>query len=198
MLKSHLMKYNSFLLPTAIIFVSLFFALTLLHIKPIPNPQPILDLKTLSTQSIIPNRLPHFIKLLNNHGAYIKDQQDFQIKTQDHNYRFQLSHQTNIDTNLILLHHELATLHNAGLNEIDAQLLHFAHRNYQCPFTGQTINPQLLATSNPESILMDIQGFQAGNLDPMAQTYQINLSTIESWIQSTKQNLQTNKYASCN
>lgn len=192
------MKYNSSQLPTAIVFISLIFAATLIHFKPTSNQQSSIDLKTLSTQTIIPNRLSHFIQLLNNQGAHIKNQQDFQIKTQDRNYRFQLAHQTNIDTNLILLHHELATLQNSNINELDAQLLHFAHRNYQNPFTGQTINPKFLVTTNPESILMDIQGFQAGNPDPLAQSYQINLSTIESWIQTTKQQLQSEKYASSN
>ena len=142
--------------------------------------QEIIEAKILLTKTVTPNRLPHFIKYLNQHGAYLKDQSDFQIKTQDRNYRFQLSHQTNIDTNLILLHHELAILQNSGLNEIDAQFLHFAHRNYQNPFTGQTITPNILSSSNPESILMNIQGFCAGNYNPIAQTYHINLQTINS------------------
>ena len=160
--------------------------------------QEIIDNKILHSKIVIPNRLIHFINYLNQHGAQLKDQFDFQIKTQDRNYRFQLSHQTNIDSNLILIHHELATLQNTGLNEIDAQFLHFAHRNYQDPFTGQTINPNLLATSNPESILMNIQGFCAGNWNPIAQNYRINLTTIKSWIHSAKQNKQPICYATKN
>jgi len=158
----------------------------------------IVDTKTLQTKIVIPNRLIHFINYLNQHGAHLKSQTDFQIKTQDRNYRFQLSHQTKIDTNLILLHHELALLQNSGFNEIDAQFLHFAHRNYQNPFTGQTINPNILATSNPESILMDIQGFCAGNYTPIAQNYHINLATINSWIQSAQQQLLQEIYATNN
>ena len=181
------MKYNSSQLPTAIILVALIFSIALIHIKPISKTQSTIGLKSLSTQNIITNRLPHFIKLLNDHGVNIKDEQDFQIKTQDRNYRYQLSHQTKIDTNIILLHHELARLQNSGLNEIDAQILHFAHRNYQNPFTGETFNPETLATSDSESILMNIQGFQAGNWNPMVQSYQVDLATIEFWIQTAKQ-----------
>ena len=88
--------------------------------------------------------MTHFLVTLNSKGAQIKNQNDFQVKVQDRNYRIQLAHQTKIDTNLILLHYELASLIKSGLSELDAQFLHFAHRNYQNPFTGATINPEIL------------------------------------------------------
>lgn len=144
----------------------------------------IVDFKILHAKIVVSKRLVHFINYLNQRNAHLKGQSDFQIKTRDRNYRRQLSHQTNVDTNLILLHHELATLQNSGLDEIDAQFLHFAHRNYQNPFTGQTITPNILASSNSESILMDIQGFCAGNYNPYAQSYHIDLDIIDTWIQS--------------
>ena len=146
--------------------------------------QQVFDSATLFTKTVIPNRLTHFLQKLNQKGAQIKNQNDFRIKTQDRNYRIQLAHQTKIDTNLILVHYELATLIHSGLSELDAQILHFSHRNYQNPFTGKTFNPKTLATANSESILMNIQGFQAGNWNPMVQSYKVDLATIESWIQS--------------
>jgi len=191
------MKSNHLLIPATIICLSLIIAITLMSIKKEQKPNHTsVKLDILSTQAIVPNRVNCFIQVLNNRNAYIKNQQDFLVKTQDRNFRFQLAQQTNIDTNLILLHYEIIQLKNLGLNETDAQMLHFAHRNYQCPFTGITINPTILASTNPESILMDIQGFCAGNEDPFTQSYSINLATIKFWIKLTLNQKQVCNYSS--
>ena len=79
------------------------------------------------------------------------------------------------------------------MTEFDAQILFFSQRNYQNPFTGKTINLQILAEANAERLLQDIGGWMAGNKNmtteevvEILQNYQLSVEDIESWIAQAK------------
>ena len=137
---------------------------------------------TLFQKKVISNRLPKFIQYLNQNGIPIQTEFELLLLLSNPITRQRISHQLQIDSNLLLLHAELADLKQIGMTEIDAQIIHFSQRNYQNPFSGKTINLPLLAKADAENILEDIGGWLAGNENPFLQNYTLGLEDIESWI----------------
>ncbi len=142
-----------------------------------------IDTILLFQKKVIPNRLSNFIFYLNQKGIPIHNEYELLLLLSNPNARHQISSRLGIDSNLLLLHAELSDLIQIGMNEIDAQILHFSQRNYQNPFTGFTINLPLLAEADAESILEDIGGWAAGNENPLVKNYQLSLEDIEKWIE---------------
>lgn len=200
------MKNHFFKAPFIILITSLLFALALIHQKnkkspkPIANPTPVISTLSnshskpsncetqLFTRTLLPNRLSQFIKLLNQKGAHLRDLNDFTIKTKDWTVRKQLALQTGINYSWIQIHSELAELLQCGLHQIDAQMLHFSQWNHRDPFTSEIMNQKILSTSDSENLLINIQGWQAGNYDPIVERYNIDLASIDAWIKSAKLN----------
>ena len=145
-----------------------------------------IDTILLFQKKVIPNRLSNFIFYLNQKGVPIHNEYELLLLLSNPNARHQISSRLGIDSNLLLLHAELSDLIQIGMNEIDAQILHFSQRNYQNPFTGFTINLPLLAEADAESILEDIGGWAAGNQNPLVENYQLSLEEVGDWIEKTK------------
>lgn len=142
-----------------------------------------IDTIALFQKKVIPNRLFNFISYLNQKGVSIHNEYELLLLLSNPNARQQISSRLGIDSNLLLLHAELADLNQIGISEIDAQILHFSQRNYQNPFTGSTINLRVLVEADAESILEDIGGWMAGNENPLVKNYQLSLTDIENWIE---------------
>ncbi len=200
-MKNHFLK-----IPLLILVTSLLFALALIHQRKANPKQPIYISNTTTdtlskthpkwpkdesrffTRQLLPNRLPSFIKLLNQKGAFLKDLNDFRIKSRDWPFRKQLALQTGVNYSWIQIHSELANIMQCGMNDLDAQMLHFSHWNYQNSFTGAIMNLTTLSEANAESILIDLLGWQAGNYDPIVERYKVDFANIESWIAYAKLN----------
>lgn len=142
-----------------------------------------IDTITLFQKEVIPNRLAQFIQYLNHHGISVQNSFELLLLLSNPIARQNIHQQFQIDSNLLLLHAELADLNQIGISEIDAQILHFSLRNYQNPFTGSTINLGVLAEADAESILEDVGGWIAGNENPMVKNYQLSMEDIEDWIE---------------
>lgn len=142
-----------------------------------------IDTIVLFQKKVIPNRLSNFIFYLNQKGVSIHNKYELLLLLSNPNARQQISSQLRIDSNLLLLHAELADLNQIGMSEIDAQVLYFSQRNYQNPFTGTTTNLQILTDANAERLLEDIGGWMAGNDNPLVKNYKLSLEDIENWIE---------------
>ncbi len=141
-----------------------------------------LDTNALFQKKVIPNRLPKFIHFINQNGFPIQNEFELLLLLSNPIIRHRMAYQLQTDTNLLLLHAELADLRQIEMTELDAQMLHFSQRNYQNPFSGKTMNLSLLAKADAESILEDIGGWFAGNKNPLRQDYTLSVEEIESWI----------------
>ncbi len=131
---------------------------------------------------VIPNRLSHFISFLNQNLIPIHNNFELLLLLSNPIARHRLSQQLQLDDEIFLFHAELADLMQIGMSELDAQILLFSQRNYQNPFTGTTMNLQILADANAERLLDDIGGWMAGNENPIFQQYSLSIEEIESWI----------------
>ena len=145
-----------------------------------------LDTVGLFQKKVIPNRLAQFIQYLNQHGITIQSNFELLLLLSNPTTRQNIHQQFQIDTNVLLLHAEIADLLQIEMTELDAQILHFSQRNYQNPFTNETMNLQILAEANAERILQDMGGWMAGNENPILLNYCLGIKDIESWIAQAK------------
>ena len=111
----------------------------------------------LFSKKVLPDRLDQYLNYLQDQGVGLQDLASLS-QLNDPLSRRRIVQDHHIDSLWLLVHVELAQLMEIGLISIDAQMLHFSHWNYQCPFSGVVMNPEILAATDPESILMDIQG----------------------------------------
>ena len=155
-----------------------------------PSSPPFIPLDTvrLFQKKVMPNRLPSFIQYLNLHGIPIQNNFELLLLLSNPTTRQNIHRQFQIDTNVLLLYAEIADLMQIEITELDAQILFFSQRNYQNQFTGSTMNLQILAEVEAESILEDMGGWMAGNENPLLQNYCLSIEDIESW------NSQANAY----
>lgn len=145
-----------------------------------------IDTIALFQKKVIPNRLAQFIQYLNHYGIPVQNNFELLLLLSNPTARQNIHLQFQIDTNVLLLHAEIVDLMQIEMTELDAQILHFSQRNYQNPFTGSTMNLQILAEAEAESILEDMGGWMAGNENPFLQNYCLNIENIESWIYQAK------------
>ena len=150
-----------------------------------------LDTNALFQKEVILHRLPKFIQYLCQNGIPIQNKFELLLLLSNPRARQRISQQLQMDSNLLLLHAELADLMQIEMTEVDAQILHFSQRNYQNPFSGKTINLPLLVVAKAENILEDIGGWMAGNTwqkhggnngKPFLQNYSLSVEDIQSWI----------------
>ncbi|MFK8005648.1 MAG: hypothetical protein AB8H03_04725 [Saprospiraceae bacterium] len=144
------------------------------------------DTTFLFQKKVISNRLPKFIHFLKQHCIPIHNDYELLLLFSNPYTRQRVSHQIGIDTNLLLLHAELADLMQIGMTELDAQVILFSQRNYQNPFSGEMMNLRILEEANAERILEDIGGWMAGNENPVFQNYCLSIEDIEFWIDQAK------------
>ena len=145
-----------------------------------------IDTIALFQKKVIPNRLAQFIQYLNHYEIPIQNNFELLLLLSNTITRQHIHQQFQIDSNLLLLHAELADLNQIGMSEIDAQILLFSQGNYQNPFNGITINSQTLSNANSESILEDMSGWAAGNNNSIIENYILSLEEIEKWITKAK------------
>ena len=150
-----------------------------------PNCIPI-DTTLLFQKVIIPNRMTLFTQYLCQHQIRVSNNYELLLLLSNPNTRLQLHHQFQMDTSILLLHAELADLMQIGMTELDAQFLLFSQRNYQNPFTNETINLKILVESNAESILEDIGAWREGNHYPELNNYHLSVKDVEFWIYQAK------------
>ncbi len=141
-----------------------------------------IDTTTLFQKKVITNRLPQFIQYLQENNIPIQNKTELLFLLSNPNSRKQIAIQLDMNANVLLLHAEIADLMQIEMTEIDAQILHFSQRNYQNPFTGETLNLQHLAEADAERILQDIGGWLAGKEEELLEKYKISLEEVESWI----------------
>jgi len=146
----------------------------------------IIDTTLLFQNIVLLNRIEQFIHYLNLYQVQVSNNYELYLLLSNPITREQLEQELSIDTNILILHAELANLLQIDLTEIDAQVLHFSQTNYQNPFTGETINLQILSDSNAERLLQDIGGWMAGNEEELIENFQITIEEIESWISQAK------------
>ena len=79
--------------------------------------------------------------------------------------RVQLSESCGLDSLVLTQMVELVDLMGIGLTEIEAQILMCAHGNEMNIFTGSVMNLRRLKASNPENLLINVQGFLSGQHD---------------------------------
>ena len=152
-----------------------------------------IDMIALFQKKVIPNRLAQFIQYLNHYGIPVQNNFELLLLLSNPIARQNIHQQFQIDSNVLLLHAELADLMQIEMTELDAQILFYSQRNYQNPFNGKTINLQILAEANAERLLQDIGGWMAGNNNQttvevveILQNYQLSVEDIESWIAQAK------------
>lgn len=145
-----------------------------------------LDTTFLFQKRVITNRLPKFIHYLNRHCIPVRNDYELLLLLSNPFVRQRISHQLQVDSNLLLLHAELADLMQIGMTDLDAQILLFSQRNYQNPFTGETMNLQILAEADAERLIQDMGGWMAGNGSALLQNYSLSIEDIESWIDQAK------------
>ena len=142
---------------------------------------------------MIPNRHAQFIQYINQHEIPIQNNFELILLLSNPTTRQNIYLQFQIDPQLLLMHAEIADLMQIEMTELDAQILFFSQRNYQNQFTGSTMNLQILAEADAESILEDIGGWMTGNVNltdeklaPLLQNYTLCIEDIESWITQAK------------
>ena len=152
-----------------------------------------IDTAALFQKKVIPNRLNQFIQYLNQHGIPVQNNFELLLLLSNPITRQNIHQQFLIDIDVLLLHAEIADLMQIEMTELGAQILFFSQRNYQNQFTCSTMNLQILAEAEAESILEDIGGWMAGNenlateeLVPFLQNYTLSIEDIESWIAQAK------------
>ena len=145
-----------------------------------------IDTISLFPKKVMPNRLAQFIQYLNQHEIPVQSNFELLLLFSNPIARKHISHQLQIDSKFLLFHADLADLMQTGMTELDAQILHFSQRNYQNPFTGRTMNIQLLAEADAESILEDMGGWMAGNENLILHNYCLSIEEIETWIIQAK------------
>lgn len=145
-----------------------------------------IDTTLLFQKVVVPNRMAQFIQYLKGSNIRVNSNYELLLLLSNHHVRQQLNHLYQMDSSILLMHAELADLMQIEMTELDAQILLFSQRNYQNPFTGKTMNLQILAEAKAERILQDMDGWMAGNKNPLLQNYCLSIEDIESWISQAK------------
>lgn len=144
------------------------------------------DTTFLFQKTVILNRLPQFISYLNSKNIRVDNNYELLLLLSNPIARQQISQQFKIESNLLLLHAELADLIQIGMTELDAQIIHFSQRNYQNPYTGETMNLRILAEADVERLLQDMGGWMAGNGNVLLEGYELSIEEIEVWIEKAR------------
>jgi len=126
------------------------------------------------------------LQKLNHKGANIKTETALLHNYANCNIRQTLAIKTKVPIIRILQHIERLDLQRTNANTIESFILHRSQRNHTNPFTYETLNIQRLAQSNPETILQEIQGYQAPHPNSIIRNYPISISKITTWINNAK------------
>jgi hypothetical protein len=158
------------------------------RISTVPSVEDIqVDTTLLFPKIVLPNRLEQFRHYLQALNIRADDNYELLLLLSNPNMSHQLTTQFQINSDILLMHAELADLMQIHISEMDAQLLHFSQRNYQNPFDGTTMNLQILANADAERLLEDMGGGLAGNENTILQNYCLSIEEVESWINQAKE-----------